>query len=119
MRPKKRQIFVFKDPKLKGLLEVKELNEYGALPLTILPRAGVYLKGELTEGSIWLGCADDLGRSFGLEDDPQPEEDYYTDNIYHVLVKYFPCFKDVRPVNMWAGLRRRALPSSSAILGGF
>lgn len=103
MRPKKRQLFVFKNPRLKGLLEVKELNEYGALPLTILPRADVYLKGELTEGSIWLGCADELGRSFGLEDDPQPEEDYYTDNIYHVLVKYFPCFQDVRPVNMWAG----------------
>ena len=103
MRPKKRQIFVFKDQRLDGLLKVKELNEYGALPLTILPRAGIYLKAELTEGSIWLGCADSLGRSFGLEDDPQPEEEYYTDNIYHVLVKYFPCFQDVRPMNMWAG----------------
>jgi len=103
MRPKKRQLFVFKDPRLKGLLEVKDLNEYGALPLTVLPRAGIFLKAETTEGSLWLGCADDLGRSFGLEDDPQPEEDYYTNNIYHVLVKYFPCFEGVRPVNMWAG----------------
>jgi FAD-dependent oxidoreductase domain-containing protein 1 len=104
MRPKKRQLFVFKDPKLKGLLDVKELNEYGALPLTVLPKSGVYLKAELTEGSIWLGCADNLGRPFDLEDDPQAEEDYYTNNIYHVLVKYFPCFEDVRPVNMWAGM---------------
>jgi len=103
MRPKKRQLFVFKDPRLKGLLEVKELNEYGALPLTILPKSGVYLKAELTEGSLWLGCADNLGRSFGLEEDPQPEEEYYTNNVYHVLVKYFPCFQDVRPMNMWAG----------------
>lgn len=103
MRPKKRQLFVFKDPKLKGLLEVKELNEFGALPLTLLPEAGVFLRGELTEGSIWLGCSDDLGRGFGLEDDPQPEEDFYINNIYHILVKYFPCFEDIRPVNMWAG----------------
>ena len=103
MRPKKRQLFVFKDPKLKGLLEVKELNEFGALPLTLLPEAGVFLRGELTEGSIWLGCSDDLGRGFGLEDDPQPEENFYINNIYHILVKYFPCFEDIRPVNMWAG----------------
>jgi glycine/D-amino acid oxidase-like deaminating enzyme len=103
MRPKKRQLFVFKDQKLAGLLKVRDLNDQGALPLTILPKAGVYLKAELSEGSFWLGCADDLGRAFGLEDDPQPEEDYYTNNVYHVLVKYFPCFEDVRPMNMWAG----------------
>ena len=103
MMPKKRHIFVFKDPKLKGLLDVRDLNEYNALPLTVLPKARVYLKGDLSEGSIWVGCADNLGRSFGLEEDPQPEEEYYTNNVYHVLVKYFPCFEDVRPVNMWAG----------------
>lgn len=78
-------------------------NKYDALPLTVLPRAGVYLKAELTEGSIWLGCADNIGRGFKLEDDPQPEEDYYTNNIYHILVRYYPCFEDLRPVNMWAG----------------
>lgn len=103
MRPKKRQLFVFKDPRLRGLLAVEGLNEHGVLPLTVLPRAGVFFRPEPTEGSIWLGCADGLGRGFGLEDDPQPEEGYYTDNVYHVLVKYFPCFRDVRPVNMWAG----------------
>jgi len=103
MRPKKRQLFVFKDQKLAGLLKVRDLNDQGALPLTILPKAGVYLKAELSEGSFWLGCADDLGRALGLEDDPQAEEDYYTNNVYHVLVKYFPCFEDVRPMNMWAG----------------
>ena len=103
MRPKKRQLFVFKDPKLDGLMNVKGLNEEGALPLTVLPRVGVYLKAEVSEGSVWLGCADDLGRPFGLEDDPQAEEDYYTDSLYHILVKYFPCFRDLRPVNMWAG----------------
>ncbi len=103
MRPKKRQLFAFKEPRLEGLLNVKGLNKYGVLPLTILPKALILLKPELSEGSIWLGCADDLGRPFGLEEDPQAEEDYYTNNIYHALVKYFPCFEDVRPMNMWAG----------------
>ena len=103
MRAKKRQIFAFKDPRLEGLLKVEGFNEYGTLPLTILPKASILFKPELSEGSLWLGCADDLGRGYGLEDDPQPEEDYYTNNVYHVLVKYLPCFEDVRPVNMWAG----------------
>ena len=103
IRPKKRQLFAFKDPKLKGLLNVKNLNSSGGLPLTILPTAGVYLKSELTEGSLWVGCADDLGRKFELEEDAQPESDYYTNNIYHVIEKYFPCFNDIRPLNSWAG----------------
>jgi glycine/D-amino acid oxidase-like deaminating enzyme len=102
-RPKKRQIFAFKDPKLDQLLEVKGFNEYDVIPLTILPKANILFRPELSEGSIWLACADELGRKFELEEDPQPEEDYYTNDIYYVLVKYFPCFEDVRPMNMWAG----------------
>ncbi|MBN2333995.1 FAD-binding oxidoreductase [Candidatus Bathyarchaeota archaeon] len=102
-RPKKRQIFAFKDPKLEPFFKVKGLNDDGVMPLTILPKANILFRPELSEGSIWLACADELGRGFGLEEDPQPEEDYYTNNIYHVLVKYFPCFEDVRPMNMWAG----------------
>jgi FAD-dependent oxidoreductase domain-containing protein 1 len=103
MRPKKRQLFAFKDPKLEPLFKIHGLNSHGSIPLTILPKANVLFKSELSEGSIWLGCADDLGRKFELEEDPQAEEGYYTDNVYHVLVKYFPCFGDVRPMNMWAG----------------
>jgi glycine/D-amino acid oxidase-like deaminating enzyme len=103
MRPKKRQIFAFKDPRLTPLLKVKGLNDYNTMPLTILPKSNVLFRPELSEGSIWMACADDIGRKYGLEDDPQAEESYYTDNVYHVLVKYFPCFEDIRPLNMWAG----------------
>ena len=63
------------------------------------------MKPDLTEGSIWLACADSFGRRFGLEDDPQPERELYSNNVYHAVVRYFPCFRDVRPVNMWAGQR--------------
>jgi FAD-dependent oxidoreductase domain-containing protein 1 len=102
-RPKKRQIFAFKDPKLEPFFKMEGFNEMGVVPLTILPKANILFRPELSEGSVWLACADELGRGFGLEEDPQPEEDYYTNNIYHVMVKYFPCFEDVRPMNMWAG----------------
>jgi len=105
MKPQKRVMFVFRDPRLQRLLDVKGLNEYGTIPLTHIPSARVYLKPDLTERSIWLACADGFGRGFGLEDDPQPEKGLYSDNVYHALVKYLPCFEDVRPVNMWAGQR--------------
>jgi FAD-dependent oxidoreductase domain-containing protein 1 len=103
MRPKKRQLFAFKDKKIESIMKTKDLNPEGALPLTILPTAGILLKSELTEGSIWLGCADWIPRKFELEEDPQAEEEYYTNNIYHALVMYFPDFEDVRPMNSWAG----------------
>ena len=103
MRPKKRQIFAFKDPRLGPLFHVEGLNKYGSMPLTVLPKSNILFRPELSEGSIWMACADDLGRGFRLEDNPQAEEDYYTDGVYHVLAKYFPCFKDLRPMNSWAG----------------
>ena len=102
-RPKTRQIFAFKDPKLESVIKTTGLNHENALPLTILPVAGIYLKAELTEGSIWLGCADTVPRKFELEEDPQAEDDYYTNNVYHALLMYFPDFEDVRPMNAWAG----------------
>jgi glycine/D-amino acid oxidase-like deaminating enzyme len=103
MRPKKRQLFVFKDQKLDSLHNLNDLNVEGVLPLTILPKCGIYLKAEITEKSVWLGCADNFGRAFTLEDEPEAEEDYYLNDIYHVVTKYFPCLKDIRPITMWAG----------------
>jgi glycine/D-amino acid oxidase-like deaminating enzyme len=103
MRAKKRQIFAFKDSRLDPLFKVEGLNEYGAMPLTVLPKSNVLFRPEMSEGSVWMACADNLGRGYGLEDDPQAEEGYYTDDVYHVLAKYFPCFGDVRPMNSWAG----------------
>jgi glycine/D-amino acid oxidase-like deaminating enzyme len=44
-----------------------------------------------------------LGRKFDFEEDPQAEEGYYNDEIYHVLASYLPCFTNMRPMNMWAG----------------
>jgi len=55
------------------------------------------------EKGFWVGGADDLGRAFVFEEDPKPETDYFTYNIYPVLSKYFPQFTDVKPNNMWAG----------------
>jgi len=104
-RPKKRCMFVFKDTKLDRLFHTGGFNDEGILPVIQMPDAGVYLKAEPSEGSVWVGVTEDLGRAYGLEDDPQPEQETYTDNAYHALVKYLPCFEGVRPVNSWAGQR--------------
>lgn len=105
MRPKKRSIFVFDDPRLGRLRVTKGFSEHGLLPFTDIPELTIYIKADPTEGNIWLGCADDFGRGYGLEDDPSPERGLYSNNIYHALMEYLPCFRDVRPVNSWAGQR--------------
>jgi glycine/D-amino acid oxidase-like deaminating enzyme len=79
------------------------VNDYGVLPLTFLPVAGIYIRSAISEKSIWLGCSDDIGRTFGLEEDPVSEEEFYTDNMYYIVKEFFPCFRDLRPVNKWAG----------------
>jgi glycine/D-amino acid oxidase-like deaminating enzyme len=105
IRPKKRMIYVFDHKKLGRLKDAQGFNKYGKLPVTQLPDAKVYFKADIQEDNIWLSVTEGIGRKYGLEDDPQPEERVYTENAYYGLVKYFPCFKDVRPVNMWAGQR--------------
>lgn len=105
MKPKKRCIFVFEDPRLDRLLHTEGFSEEGVLPVLQMPDAGVYMKADVSEGSIWVGVTEDLGREYGLEDDPQAEGETYSGNAYHALVKYLPCFEGVRPANMWAGHR--------------
>lgn len=103
MRPKKRQIFVLSDEKLNRLFNIEGFNQYRVLPFAILPKSRLFLKVEPYERSVWVGCSDEIGRAFALEDDPKPELEYYKDDVYPILMKYLPCFRDLRPVNMWAG----------------
>ena len=105
IRAKKRMIFVFDHKNLRNLIDAQGFNEYGKLPVVQLPDAKVYFKADIQEDNLWLSVTEGLGRKYGLEDDPQAEEKVYTENAYHGLVKYFPCFEDVRPINMWAGQR--------------
>jgi len=105
MRPKKRMIYVFDHSKLKRLRDAKGFNTLDKLPVTQVPDAKVYFKADIEEDNIWLSVTEGIGREHLLEDDPKPEERTYTENAYYGLVKYFPCFEDVRPVNMWAGQR--------------
>jgi len=106
IKSKKRQIFSVKakTDALKKLLRVKDFSPAGCLPFTILPRPAVYLRPALEEDAFWLSYGDEFPRAFQLEENPQPEENFYRYGIYQVLVKYFPQFKDCQPFSAFAGL---------------
>ena len=105
IKPKKRQIFPIeaKTPELQQLLYVKGFSSESCIPFTILPKPKVYIRPFPTEGVFWLGYSDEFPRAYKLEEDPQPEKNYYEYGIYQVVVKYFPQFKDRRPTSPWAG----------------
>jgi len=106
IKPKKRQLFTAtaKTPALKKLLFAKGFNSVGCIPFTILPEPKVLMRPFPNEEVFWLGYADDFPRAFKLEDNPQPEKNFYQYGIYQVLVKYFPQFKDCHPTSAFAGL---------------
>jgi glycine/D-amino acid oxidase-like deaminating enzyme len=106
VKPKKRQIFSVKAKTelLRKLLYNSQFTEAGCLPFTILPGPSILIRPTPEEEALWLAYADDFPRAFKLEDDPQPEENYYRYGIYQVLIKYFPQFIDCEPFSAFAGL---------------
>jgi FAD-dependent oxidoreductase domain-containing protein 1 len=106
IKAKKRQIFSIKaktEP-LRKLLFSKEFTEAGCLPFTILPKPSAYIRPAPEEDALWLAYADEFPRAFRVEDNPEPEENYYKFGLYQVFVKYFPQFKDCEPFSSFAGL---------------
>jgi glycine/D-amino acid oxidase-like deaminating enzyme len=105
IKPKKRQLFSVRanTDALKKLLRSRGFNQEGCIPFTILPKPRVYLKPALEEDAFWFAYGDDFPREFKLEDEPQPEENYYQYGIYQVAIKYFPQFADCQPFTSWAG----------------
>jgi len=106
IKAKKRQVFSVKakTEALKKLLYCKEFTQAGCLPFTILPKPSAYIRPAPEEDALWLAYADEFPRAFKIEDDPEPEENYYTYGLYQVMVKYFPQFTDYQPFSAFAGL---------------
>ncbi|HID15484.1 MAG TPA: FAD-binding oxidoreductase, partial [Candidatus Atribacteria bacterium] len=89
--------------KLLRLLKTPGFNKYNCMPFTILPKPRIFIKPDLEEKSFWIGYADDFNRAFKLEEDPQPEENYYRYGIYPIVSLYLPQFSGEYPINAWAG----------------
>lgn len=106
VKAKKRQVFSVKakTEALKKLLFSREFTDAGCLPFTILPKPSAYIRPAPEEDALWLAYADEFPRAFKIEDDPQPEENYYTYGLYQVMSKYFPQFTNCQPFSAFAGL---------------
>lgn len=105
VKPRKRQIFSVKasTKELKRLLWAEGFNREGCMPFTILPKPRAYVKPALEEDAFWFCYGDEFPRAFEMEEDPQPEENYYRYGIYQVFVKYFPQFVGKQPFTSFAG----------------
>lgn len=106
IKAKKRQVFSIqaKTEGLKKLLFCKEFTNAGCLPFTILPKPTAYIRPAPEEDALWLAYADEFPRAFKVEEEPEPEENYYTYGLYQVMVKYFPQLTDCQPFSSFAGL---------------
>jgi len=106
VKARKRQIFSIKAKTegLKKLLLSKEFTNAGCLPFTILPKPTAYIRPAPEEDALWLAYADEFPRAFKIEDEPEPEENFYKYGLYQVVVKYFPQFTDCQPFSAFAGL---------------
>jgi len=106
IKAKKRQIFSVKakTEALKKLLFTKEFTSVGCLPFTILPRPSAYIRPAPEEDAFWAAYADEFPRAFKIEENPEPEENFYRYGVYQVLVKYFPQLTGCQPFSAFAGL---------------
>jgi FAD-dependent oxidoreductase domain-containing protein 1 len=106
VKAKKRQVFSIKAKTdgLRRLLLSREFTDTGCLPFTILPKPSAYIRPAPEEDALWLAYADEFPRAFKIEEEPEPEENYYTYGLYQVMVKYFPQFTGCQPFSAFAGL---------------
>jgi len=101
IKPKKRQLFQVKGSSLEPLIKCHGFSDTGTLPFTIIQKSGIYIKPEPRENCIYVGCADDIGRAYNLN--VEPEREYYENSILPVLVEVFPQFKNAQLASMIAG----------------
>jgi glycine/D-amino acid oxidase-like deaminating enzyme len=106
IKARKRQVFSIKANTngLKKLLTSREFTEAGCLPFTILPKPSAYIRPAPEEDALWLAYADEFPRAFKIEDEPEPEDNYYQYGLYQVMMKYFPQFNGCQPFSAFAGL---------------
>ncbi len=100
---KKRQLFRIKN-KTEFVSTKAFGNEINSIPFIILPSGGVFIKPIPENGSIDVGCSDDIGRRFEIEpkiedatkifknslDNPRAELDFYQTDVLPILEAYFP-----------------------------
>jgi len=108
--PKKRQLFGIKPPPSFSLYKKHDFT-----PALILPTAGIYVKPIPQQKILLLGCADDLGQPYQM-DNPEPDEIFYQNAIRPILSQYFPTLGHQKPQLKWAGYYSYHLPDKHPII---
>jgi glycine/D-amino acid oxidase-like deaminating enzyme len=91
---KKRQLFIldgvdlFED--IRGFNRSDDGREIG-LPFTVFPVKGLYIFRH-SQNELYVGCADEIGRAYTQELDPQPER-MYGEMLVSLLSYYIPGLK--------------------------
>lgn len=103
VRPKKRQVFQVSGTDIAKMVTASHLGETDIFPFTVLPKSGIYMRPAPKERSFWVGAADEIGRDFSFEDEPDAEREFYNYSIRPVIQEYVPAFSLSRVTGMWAG----------------
>jgi glycine/D-amino acid oxidase-like deaminating enzyme len=101
--PKKRQIFQASGKEVQNMVSKRMDGSEGTFPFLILPSCGIYLRPEPKSKSFWISTADDIGRPYSYEEDPQPEKDFYNLGMLPVAQEYIPQIKNSKITSSWAG----------------
>lgn len=109
--PKKRQLFGLK---LNSMEQINGPGTMDPLPAVILPAGGVYLKPIPEKDFLVVGCADDLGQPYSM-DDPKPDIDYFEKAIRPVLDHYFPAL-EYSVITQWAGYYSYHWPDKNPVI---
>jgi glycine/D-amino acid oxidase-like deaminating enzyme len=108
--PKKRQLFGIKQPP-----SFSPYKKHDLTPALILPTAGIYVKPIPQQKIFLVGCADDLGQPYFM-DNPEPDEIFYHNAIQPIISQYFPKLRYQKPQLKWAGYYSYHLPDKHPII---
>ncbi|MHA1211573.1 MAG: NAD(P)/FAD-dependent oxidoreductase [Candidatus Heimdallarchaeota archaeon] len=111
--PKKRQMFSIKLKDSKQIVA----NSTEKVPILILPTGGVYVKPVLQNNLLVVGCANELGNPYQMDDyPPSASETYFQNVIAPVLHYYFPKLTNYKLFSKWAGYYANYWPDKNPVV---
>jgi len=103
IQPKKVQVFQVSGPGIEMMIGKGYDSDHSIFPFTILPSPSIDLRPDPKSKSFWVSYSEKIGRSYGLEENPVADNDFYSGNLYPVLREYVPVFIESKVSSSWAG----------------
>ncbi len=100
---KKVQVFQIQGDGISKMISRKVTGDEDLFPFTILPSPSIDLRPDPKSKTFWVSYSEGVGSGFTLEENPEADPEYYSNNLYTVLREYVPVFSDSRIMASWAG----------------